>query len=432
MPQIVRCSCGQQLQVEVPPQGVRVRCPSCSAELSLSGQPTAPVSQPVVPFSPASAPPSTGSNPFGTAAAPHRPTAPKNASPVKILAIVVASMAALLLLACGGVFALQSFNGGGQAVALEESDKPVTKAEVEKVSAEIESGLQSGAIAIVESHIDWERMIAESIANLDLNAGFKSQFGKGLLQGIQTRGWAGPVHQATSGNVKLLRVRDKERGPVALLRIEPTGAGVGYFEIAYFRDTDDKVKVADIYNFATGEWLTETLYRMSLPLVAEQNKSILEKLNGNESLLVKHLSDLERIRMLGQTNPDAALRSFRTLPPSVQQDKSFMILRITIATQAEDDSEYDSALKDFMRLFPNDPAAALFSIDYYALQGELDKSIAAIDKLNEMVGGDAALLVLRASVHSVSGDTQAAKEDLNKAIEMEPEHKGAQEMLRQL
>ena len=57
-----------------------------------------------------------------------------------------------------------------------------------------------------------------------------------------------------------------------------------------------------------------------------------------------------------------------------------------------------AALEDFQRLYADDPAAVLQSIDYHFMKGDTAKALKAVDKLDDVIGGDPMLRLISAGV----------------------------------
>ena len=184
--------------------------------------------------------------------------------------------------------------------------------------------------------------------------------------------------------------------------------------------------------FHTGEWMSETIHRAAIPFIAEHNKSFLQKLSGKQNDYMKHHKKIESMGRMVHTSPPAALATYKSLPATLKGDKTVMVMRIGIASKMDDENEYQDAINDFMRKFPNDPAAQLFAIDYYFLKQDMGATLTAVQKLDRLVGGDPALQVLEATVHMQQGNVPQAKALLQKAIEQEPENQEAKTILASL
>jgi tetratricopeptide (TPR) repeat protein len=84
------------------------------------------------------------------------------------------------------------------------------------------------------------------------------------------------------------------------------------------------------------------------------------------------------------------------------------------------EADYLAALETFRKLYPNDPAIDLHSIDYYLLKKRYDEAHKAIDRLNEAVGGDPYLGVLHGHVWMEAGQFEKARRAIERGIKEEP------------
>ncbi len=487
---IFRCPCGQQFKVAVPAGGVKVKCPGCGKLLQLRGHaastpsPTVPTrasvpkqaAAPQVPPTssparsaplgqhssdslfgnldvPASPSPTLGARaPLGTPAVgssnpfPKRPTAasrsaaPKQGKSGKVLLFALGGVGGLfvLFMAIGVIAAIagrsrdQAGVGGSPAATVAQSTTPVTADEAKDVAEKFAREIQTGSPFVANQMINWQSVVDNGLQGFDISDSNKSQFARGAVNGLRQRNWAQVIKTQTAGDVTLLRMRTKAGAPTALYRAKNTNGGVGYFEFTFYRDQNEKVGVSDVYVFQTGEWMSETIHRAAIPFIAHQNRSFLDKLSGQQSDYVKHHKEIETIGRMAHVSPRAAMTTYQNLPATLKGDKTIMILRIGIASKLNDDNEYQAAINDFMRKFPNDPAAQLFAIDYYALKQEMNSALKALQKLDQQVGGDPALQVLAAAVHVQQGDLPEAKSTLQKALERDPDYQDAKTMLAAL
>ncbi len=480
---IYKCPCGQQFKAAVPAGGAQVKCPGCGKLLKLPG-PGPPAAAPAQrprqqqPF-PASAP--TGDSLFGDVDVPASPSPsfgaplgtpsgapaggnpfPRKSSPAspasrakqgksgKALLIVGAGVGGLLVLffivgiiaalsgrdrAAGGPAAGRPAVGGparGGTAAVARSTKPVTSDEAKVVAEKFERELKTGSPFVANQMVDWQGVVQKGLDGFDISESDKNQFAAGAVTGLRGRNWAQLIKTQTRGRIKLLRTRTTDGAPTALFRTNTIDGGIGYFEFAFYRDANEKVAVSDVYMFHTGEWMSETMHRAAIPFIAEHNKSFLQKLSGKQSDYVKHHKDIETMGRMVHISPQAAMGTYKKLPATLKGDKTVMVLRIGIASKMNDENEYQAAINDFMQKFPNDPAAQLFAIDYYALKNDLNGALTAIKKLDQQVGGDPALQVIEATVHMQQGNLPRAKSLLQEAIEQEPDNQEAKTMLASL
>lgn len=85
------------------------------------------------------------------------------------------------------------------------------------------------------------------------------------------------------------------------------------------------------------------------------------------------------------------------------------------------DSEVRSTLDDFRKYYPNEISHELLAIDYFSAQHEWTSAFAAIDRLNDYIGGDPYLHQLRGNVHYRKGDYESAHREFAVACTAVPD-----------
>jgi tetratricopeptide (TPR) repeat protein len=229
---------------------------------------------------------------------------------------------------------------------------------------------------------------------------------------------------AKGGSYHFLRARQIGGKTTILFRFLSAEGAANYHEYQLEPNGAD-YKATDVYLFGAGENFSETLRHLLIPVAAEQNRGLLEKLTGAESDYIKHSAKINTAtEQLQRGQPELALKTLAALPPSLRQNKSIMLIRFRCAVSVGG-KEYDDVMDDFAKFFPNDPAADLLLIDSFINKRQFDKAAKAIDSLEQRVGGDAWLKCLRANMLSESGKPEQAAVEYKKAIAEEPDMKTA-------
>ena len=475
---IIQCPCGQKLKVNIPPAGARVKCPKCSRLLQLKSAgtttqpapqsatqlpaaPPHPVAQPVQPkpalpaadpfgnlpatpnphFSsgPSNSNTAPAANPYARQSTPHsrrgksKLSRGKKGAGKRVLVMAGSFVGVIALIAIGSLAVRSGIAAIGRLQSTESrsTGPPVTKAEALTVATDFEREMQKGATTNSDKVIDWKELIELAIIGTDLPDSQKTLVTGSVLNATRGARWTNRIATEFNRNIKLLRVRSQNGQQTALFRgLGPEG-GLNYFEFSFHR-TKAGVKVSDIYQFMIGEKMSETMRRAIFPIIAHQNRSFIQKLSGKQSDFVTHGPAVERINMLAQSAPKAALDNYRKLPASLRADKTMMITRIGIASRLNDKQEYKAAVNDLVEKFPNDAATNLHLIDYYALQNDFDGTVRAIDKLNAVVGGDPELDLMKAYALLQQGQNEQAKTIIQNVIAQDPSHAIAKAVLANL
>ncbi len=198
-------------------------------------------------------------------------------------------------------------------------------------------------------------------SSIDSDAGFAAQLVKNSQQG---------------GKFDFLRTRRNHGRQVVLFRmIQPSETGgVGYFEFVPKRFADGKIRAVDLYVFSTGEFISTTLRHALLPVIADLSRNFLSKLVIGEQAYVKDFPKLSNdTALINQWKMQEALAIIKGMQPETQQVK-----------------------KDF------------------------PQALESIDRLDEAVGGDPHLNVVRAGISEKSGVAAAARFATGLAMEQEP------------
>lgn len=307
-----------------------------------------------------------------------------------------------------------------------EIARPITDAEATQLARVIEDAARKGDAAAFGRPFDLDAVLEIATAGIEAPPATRNAFVNGARSGMTEQGGvAGQILKACKdgGSYDLLRMRTRERHRSLLFRLTmPNDAGVSYQELILSRGKDDQVRIVDIYAFFSGENLSATLRRGFIELAANANRNLLERLTRSEREFVKHVPKIQEATAASRNGqPKQALALLKELPPSLQKDKTVLLLRIQ-AAQNSDERDYEAAITDFRSAFPNDPAADMLSIDYHALRKEYDQALACLDRLEASVGGDPRLQIQRAGIRVLAGDYAAALRDVHKLVEQEPDY----------
>ena len=481
------------MKVKIPAGGAQVQCPACQQLLQIPAPsqpiaPARPAAQPA-PQPPArqatadpfanvpsqssfgNLPPTPAPNPY--AQKPTRPmTPPPRRSPAPVIAAVAGS-AVVGLLAIGAIIYFATRPGAKEptGVAQATDDAPATAAtpstttrpgtnqnqattasvkpttvptatpssnadaiplsEAEALAKRFERLLALPSDSPAEAMIAYDELVEKAGAGFELSPVQKNQFKTGLLKGLRSSRFVRSV-KSDAESIKLLRMRNNGSQPTALFRVSQRSGGISYFELGFGRKYR-QVVINDLYMYSTAEWVSETVRKRALPMVAQLNKSFLQRITStNENLYVKHGPDLLRLTQQGQSRPAWALQEIKRLPKALQNDKSLLVLRIHAASQSDNDQEYMAAMEAMRNAYPNDPAQKLFEVDYWFMKNQIDKAGQAIRDLDTMVGGDPALATLEAAMYIQSGNQAKAKTAIQRALQQDPGYEEAHALASQL
>ena len=214
---------------------------------------------------------------------------------------------------------------------------------------------------------------------------------------------------APDGTYRCVRVRSVKGEVRALFRLVANG-GLNYHDYV-LTDGETGVRVADVYIYYSGEFLSDGLRRQ--PGIATALGVPEEEVGGGPGLLAVYA-------LFRAGRADDALARWEELPALARRQKTMLLLRVRIAAEAGG-SPYESALAAFLEAFPDDPAADLLSIDRLLLEGDYAGALAHVERLDSKVGGDPYLDVLRADLHLLAGDRDLAWKRARRSVRRDRE-----------
>lgn len=304
------------------------------------------------------------------------------------------------------------------------SSAPITDEEVQAFAEKFTDGIVRGDFAAVSSVFDWSILIDRTLEGVELSPKAQAEVKSGM--NISLRGknaLLGQIHQqiASGGSYRLLRIHEVEGRRRALFRLLPAGGGVNYHDIVLVKAADGKCHGIDMHIFLSGEFLSTTMKRTLLPVAASLNRSLIQKLTGQNQLFVQHQADVLKMVQAAPQNPVDALRLFHALPPELQRDKSLLLVRLAAAQAAGNDEECQQTLTDFRRYHPDEACVDFLSIDYFITRKEYADALTAIDAVNRAVGGDSMLDVMKANLLIELDRVDEASTLVLAAIDTEPD-----------
>ncbi|MEW4567365.1 hypothetical protein AB1L88_05805 [Tautonia sp. JC769] len=272
--------------------------------------------------------------------------------------------------------------------------------------------------------IDWQAVVDEATRGIDAPADVKRNFTQSFIQASQ-KGQSGLVSTLVEtinqgGQCSPIHpISGKARHGIRFRMLTADGA-LNYLDFDLARRADGTIKAVDVFPYAVGESIAQSTRHFYLSAVAEAQRSLLDRLTGKEQVLITHMPTLLQMNENLRTGQyEAVLNAYRGLPESLQRDRLFLVPRYTAAAEV-DENEYEAALADFRKYYPDDPSADLLMIDAHFLQKDFDAALASIDRLDRSIGGDAYLDVLRSSIHIERKDFDTAREAISRAIDAEP------------
>lgn len=279
----------------------------------------------------------------------------------------------------------------------------------------------------INTLLDWDALLERAIGDIPCRPNVRQGFVNGVKQGAD-RGFADELCAATEagGSYKLLRLHQSGSEQRALFRLLlPAKGGVNYHDVILAKDRKNRTRIVDVYVFLSSETMSTTLRRGFLPIAAQTEKSILQRLTTKESDFVKNIGRLsEMVEARQQNDYRKILAIYNGLPDSMQRDKLCLLLRLFAASNL-DEKTHEEAIDAFRAAYPDDPSIDLMSLDSFFFKKDYKGGIQCLERLQKAIGGDAYLTVLTANLRLEMGEPAAAMELCREAIATEPNLKDA-------
>lgn len=300
-------------------------------------------------------------------------------------------------------------------------EQPPSVREAERWGNDFVTALAADNIATANEQIDWDAIFDAATCDLGMPEPIRGRF---IAWGKRTAAESGLVRQLAraeqgGGDVSLVRCRTDGDECHALLRVVQE-SGLNYYDARLVR-RDGDVRAADIDVYLAGEPVSATLRRYFLTSDAEQSPAVLRSSSGLDGDLVRHADDVKALLEAADARDhDRVLDVARALPPSLRRSRALLMVRIIAAAQGDPD-EHARAINELRDAFPDAPCLDLVAIDFHSLRREHDACLAAIDRLDERIGGDPYLAVLRAAACLGAHDHAGAIGSIEAAIGAMPD-----------
>ena len=277
--------------------------------------------------------------------------------------------------------------------ACSDPEMPVTKEEAKAIAKSLTESIAQRKAGRLTELIDLDalekRIREQSQSNLNesmlkgaMNSMRSGEFGQQIVKSLGKK-----------GTYELVKQYEKNNHQHLVFRMYDETLGYHDFELIKKKD---KVKIADIYIYISGENLSATL--------AQSLQSMSELPAGAIDVEKKDLEKVQLIKScINRKDFERANELYKTLPGILRAQKLYKIIDIQIASGLGTD-EYLAALNKFQQEYPNAPNMYLLMIDAYFLKKDYPGALQCVNSLDSLINKDPFLDYYRAVIHKENGD----------------------------
>ena len=298
-------------------------------------------------------------------------------------------------------------------------DTSIESTRLDDLGKKIESTLSEGDGDYINSIYDLEEMSKRFLVNdtkskkiKKYNASFYGGFSESFNFGniITTQIENGASYQ-------YLKQIKEDNDYYLLFRL--FGDGLNYHK-HLVKEIDGELKIIDSYIYLSGEFFSDTFKNLYTGLLASQG--LLSSKNNSNKESFKDLFKIKEIKtLLAQGKKDKAEKIYTKISEESKKQKIYKIIGLQLSSNLSED-KYNKAILDYEQAFPDDISLYLISIDGYIINENYDKALTSINKLDELIGGDAFLNYLRGNIFYLKTDLESAEKNFLKMTKDYPEY----------
>jgi tetratricopeptide (TPR) repeat protein len=290
---------------------------------------------------------------------------------------------------------------------LSAQNTPVTTAEAEKLSNQLELSINSGNPEILNHLIYFPEFISRTGSNSPIIDNFDSlskiATGFGLFNiGNNT------LEITKNGSFNLVRSFVKNEETHLLFRCFGDG-GLNYQDITIIK-VKDSLRAADIFSFQLGE----SYAKLFSYLIADEQTADAHASMTSREKYGKIFETALRLK-----NYSAARSAFEKFDDHTQNDKHFS-LQYMQACEHLGDKLFRKSVDHFISLYPDEPTPYLFMMQSYADTKNIEDYGRAVDKLDTLLHIDPFLNYFRGNVIMKLGDLRGAMHFYQEVFDYDP------------
>lgn len=295
--------------------------------------------------------------------------------------------------------------------------KPVTDAAAaEAWGLSIDAATLNGDVEALTKLIDFNQAYLKAVS-VSKDANLKRAFVAG--------GKAGSANLLKTfcdpdGSYLFRRVESTEFGPCALVRLTTAQGACDYQRWMLLENDQGNLVGVDFHSYIAGETLSESIERIFLLAIPHDDRNFIQKLFDQKNWGQDDGQQLVNLFQAVQKGDNQKVIGIYRAMSAKMKDEKFVLLATASAVSELDETMYVRLLEKFRKKYPGEVAADIASIDVHFMKNDFDQMFKTIDRVEDFVGPDAHLQLLRAGGYITTGKTEKVMEILQKAIEIEP------------
>lgn len=284
----------------------------------------------------------------------------------------------------------------------------VTLAEAKMFAEKFETTVSEGNAAIFYTSLHFPELSNRITAKS--NVAKNPAVMLGLRQGLERNDMGKQiVANVQNGSYHLVNTFQQAGQTHALFRMFGDG-GLNYHDFLLYK-VKDSVKVADIYVYLTGEYLSTTFAELLNDLAPETSTQ------SETQERVNFVSSLKTLQREGEYGNMKKLIEKQS--PEMRKNKAIQTFYILACKQVDTDS-YITAIESFAASYPDASNIYLIMLDAYYLKREVEKGLYAINKLDTITGGDPFLNFFRGNFYILDEKPDEANAAFEKTFQYDP------------
>jgi tetratricopeptide (TPR) repeat protein len=286
----------------------------------------------------------------------------------------------------------------------------------------LEKAVKAGDIDAFNQMIDWDGIVARALtpskASKTYDKFFADSTKKNVLSGIAKK----TIRLVNEGSqFRCLRIHTWNGKKCILFRLlNADKLSLDYFEFELARKANGMVLISEYYNYRVGDTISQYI-RQDYIALAHTVSEMKERGNiapEDSAFMKNHRTVSEMMEYISKGDGESALVLYARLPNAFQNIKLVLLNRLEAAHMVGG-KEYQDAMEAIRTTLPKDPCLDFVLLDYYFEHQQYSEMRAAIDRIDEQLGGDSYQDARRSITYMMEKNYRLARKYAQKAIDQE-------------